>query len=59
MCTAVQYANGNFEAGRYEYYPAAIAAEDMIVLVDKPDLQTEAANSASSFNLQYETVGLA
>ncbi len=53
----VQFANdGHFESGRYEYTPAAIAAEDITILVDKPELQKVPTKIAANFNLQYETV---
>ena len=56
---AVQFTNGSsFERGSYEYTPAAIAAEDIVVLVDKPEPQTGDTNIATNFNLQYETVNL-
>ncbi|KAA6422610.1 MAG: hypothetical protein FRX49_07470 [Trebouxia sp. A1-2] len=47
--------NGHFESGRYEYAPATIAAEDITVLVDKPELQKVQTKIAANFNLQYET----
>ena len=54
---SVQFANdGHFESGRYEYVPATIAAEDITVLVDKPELQEVQTKIAANFNLQYETV---
>ncbi len=53
----VQFAHdGHFESGRYEYAPATIAAEDITVLVDKPELQKVQTKIAANFNLQYETV---
>ena len=53
----VQFANdGHFESGSYEYAPATIAAEDITVLVDKPELQKVQTKIAANFNLQYETV---
>ncbi len=53
----VQFANdGHFESGSYEYAPATIAAEDITVIVDKPELQKVQAKIAANFNLQYETV---
>ena len=55
----MQIATGTFEAGTYEYTPAAIAAEDMIVMVDKPAVQIGEAKVAVNFNTQYETVSLA
>ena len=55
----MQFANsGSFERGSYEYAPACIAAEDIVVLVDKPEPQTGDTNVAADFNLQYETVNL-
>lgn len=56
---AVQFANsGSFERGSYEYTPASIAAEEIVVLVDKPEPQTTDTKIAADFNLQYETVNL-
>ncbi|KAL3162131.1 hypothetical protein ABBQ32_009841 [Trebouxia sp. C0010 RCD-2024] len=44
-----------FEAGKYEYDPNAIAAQETVVLVDKPEAQTSAFQTANNFNVQYET----
>ena len=55
---AAQGSNIAYEAGKYEYDPTAIAAQDTIVLVDKPEPQTGTVQSANNFNVQYETVGL-
>ena len=44
------------ETGQYEYSPVEIAANDIIVLVDKPGLQTD-IKAAEHFNIQYESVG--
>lgn len=44
----------DFEAGKYEYDPTAIAVQDTIVMVDKPEAQT--GNTQAAFNVQYETV---
>ncbi|DBB00895.1 TPA: hypothetical protein ACH3X1_000812 [Trebouxia sp. C0004] len=51
-----EFANdGHFESGIYEYAPATVAAEDITVLVDKPERQKVQAKIAANFNLQYET----
>lgn len=42
------------ETGQYEYSPAEIAANDVVVLVDKPGLQTD-TKAAEHFNIQYES----
>lgn len=44
------------EAGKYEYDPSAIAVQDAVVMVDKPEAQTGKNQAANSFNFQYETV---
>ena len=54
---AAQGSNIAYEAGRYEYDPTAIASQDTIVLVDKPEPQIGTVQTAN-FNVQYETVGL-
>ena len=57
LCSdASQGSNIALEAGKYECDPTAIAVQDAIVLVDKPEAQTGNNQTAHNFNVQYETV---
>lgn len=51
-----QGSNNDLEAGKYEYDPTAIAVQDTVVIIDKPEAQTGSTQAANSFNVQYETV---
>ena len=52
----VQGSGADFEAGKYEYDPTAIAVQDTVVMIDKPEAQIGNTHAANSFNVQYETV---
>lgn len=53
---AAQGSSIDFEAGKYEYDPTAIAVQDTVIMVDKPDAQRGRTQAANNFNVQYETV---
>lgn len=46
----------DFEAGTYEYDPTAIAVQDTVIMIDKPEAQRGPTQAANNFNVQYETV---